>query len=126
MWKSEQHERGKRHKGGFFRRLFKREKTEAPEVHEEVVEASPTAGPGPIEAEPELAAEPSEEKAGFFKLKRGLTKTRKGFLAGLDEVLLAKKQLDEQMVERSRRCSLPAIYRGQDRIRTAGQCYQPH
>lgn len=90
----------KENKGGFFRRLFKREKAEAPEVHEEVVESLPLQEPEPTEAEPELPAEPSEEKAGFFKLKRGLTKTRKGFLGGLDEVLLGKKQLDEQMVER--------------------------
>ncbi len=48
----------------------------------------------------EEPSEISEEKAGFFKLTKGLTKTRKGFLGGLDEVLLGKRELDDQMVAR--------------------------
>jgi fused signal recognition particle receptor len=100
----------KENKGGFFRRLFRREKPDEHEVRPEdkqvplpkepeTEEPEPTA---PIFEEPEFEEplEESEEKAGFFKLQKGLTKTRKGFLGGLDEVLLGKRELDDQMVSR--------------------------
>ncbi len=61
-------------------------------------------GPLPRPSEPAIeiqaaeSLEVSDEKAGFIRLKTGLKKTRKGFLGGLNQVLLGKKQLDEQMV----------------------------
>lgn len=90
----------KEHKRGFFSRLFKRDRLEEPEVGEEAPEVPSPQEPEPAEPLLEEPEEIPEEKAGFFKLKKGLTKTRKGFLGGLDGVLLGKKELDEQMVNR--------------------------
>ncbi len=103
-------------KKGLFSRWFGRDKSKEEEqsepvkVEEEVdrvIEPEPVREPEP-EPEPDFGAEPEEEhiseeeekKESLFKLKSGLLKTRKGFLGSLDEVLLGKKQLDDQVVVR--------------------------
>lgn len=103
----------KKTKGGFFRRLFKKEK------HEEPIEAPlETEMPvAPVEVLPEEPAEPVEpfvpeapeeagdteeieEKKSFFKFRSGLKRTRKGFIRSLDEALLGQKQLDDEVIGR--------------------------
>jgi fused signal recognition particle receptor len=84
-------------KGGFFRRLFRKDKQEeqpSPQAPEAVE-------PAPIpEPEPEPQVAEVEHAAELVKLKSGLKKTRRGFLGGLDEVFLGKKELDDQVVAR--------------------------
>jgi len=96
-------------KGGFLKRLFRKEKAEEPvaestapeaELHEQPAAERPGADAGPPASAPQEAEDSSqeaEETRSFFSLRRGLKKTRSGFLAGLDEVLLGKKELDEQV-----------------------------
>ncbi len=89
----------KEQKAGFFKRLFRRDRIEEVEPEAPAAPAIPEPEPEP---EPEVLApeEPEEQKPSIFRLKKGLVKTRKGFLGGLNEVLLGKKQLDDQMVIR--------------------------
>lgn len=103
----------KKKKGGLFRRLFGREKPEessaesavaetpvseiVPEPEAREVEVAPPAYVEPVKEEPE---EVEEKKRSFFKLRSGLTKTRKGFIRSLDEALLGQRQLDDRTVER--------------------------
>jgi fused signal recognition particle receptor len=96
----------KSNKGGFFSRLFKREKAEAPEEIPSSPEVSEprnrTAGgiaaPEPVDAGSSRAAE--NEAESLLKLRSGLGKTRSGFLAKLDRVLLGGKELDEHLATR--------------------------
>jgi fused signal recognition particle receptor len=98
-------------KSGLFTRLFKREKVEEPQRTDAVSEASA------MEEKPEEESAVSavtatgkeavghevlgtEETKGFLKLFSGLTKTRKGFIASLDELFIRQKQLDDQMIAR--------------------------
>jgi fused signal recognition particle receptor len=46
------------------------------------------------------AAEVQPEKKGFFKLVKGLSKTRGGLIKNLDDLLLGKRELDNEMVAR--------------------------
>ncbi len=101
----------KGNKGGFFGRLFKREKVDGfeatPSVPEgNAPEAEVAEGRAPEEMKaPDLpdagaflAAE--DEAESLLRLRSGLGKTRSGFLAKLDRVLLGGKELDERVAER--------------------------
>ncbi len=90
----------KKEKGGFFSRLFKKEKSEPqPEPQERGPETEPVAVEEPeIAHVPEQSAQELEKEESLVKLRSGLKKTRRGFLSGLDEVFLGKKQLDDQVV----------------------------
>jgi fused signal recognition particle receptor len=102
----------KTNKPGFFKRWFKKDKaSQEPleaEISAESAEApaqpssieAPAAREQAIEWQAEESAEIADEKAGLFRLKTGLQKTRKGFLRSLDQVFLGKKQLDDEMVAR--------------------------
>jgi fused signal recognition particle receptor len=93
-------------KSGFFRRLFKRDKT--PEAREVEPQGVMEAAPEPVAEEAAADAshagvapwEDTDDKAGAVRLKDGLKKTRKGFIRSLDQILLGKKQLDDQTVAR--------------------------
>lgn len=101
-------------KGGFFRRLFRKEKPEEPkkalpdESDTPIVPAeAPTEErvevPEAVVGEPteNLAdTEETEEKKSFFKFRSGLKRTRKGFIRSLDEALLGQKHLDEEVIGR--------------------------
>ncbi len=103
----------KRKKGGLFRRLFGKEDPGEPPAESAVSESLAEEAPAepksqvvesvpPVEAEPvtEETEEVEKKKRGFFKLRSGLKKTRKGFIRSLDEALLGQRQLDDQTVER--------------------------
>jgi len=102
----------KTNKSGFFKRWFKKDKAseEPPGAEIPAESAEATAQSSSIEAaatleqavegQAEESAETADEKAGLFRLKTGLQKTRKGFLRSLDQVFLGKKQLDDEMVTR--------------------------
>ncbi len=98
----------KANRPGFFKRWFKKDKaapeaskTEIPpETAEEAAQPPSIAAPFEPAVEGELGESPEfrDEQEGFIRLKTGLKKTRKGFLGGLNQVFLGKKQLDDQMV----------------------------
>jgi fused signal recognition particle receptor len=102
----------KTNKPGFFKRWLKKDKASEEPSKSEIPAELPEASPQPssidagatreqaVEGQVEESAEIADEKAGFFKLKTGLQKTRKGFLRSLDQVFLGKKQLDDEMVAR--------------------------
>lgn len=112
----------KRDKRGFFSRIFGKEATPEPETTapEEAVEESPriedeelplpdvTSAPSEElleEEEPPVEEAPQEEevhpeKKGFRRLVKGLGKTRSVFTKNLDELLLGKRELDDQMIAR--------------------------
>jgi fused signal recognition particle receptor len=57
-------------------------------------------GPAP-EPEAEVLADlPEERESAFSRLRRGLSKTRSGFVRSLDMLMLTRKQLDDDMVAR--------------------------
>lgn len=96
-------------KGGFFSRLFKKDRLEeADPQHEEVAEqpedklAEVSHIPEIIETTPVQSdqdqEEPEESHEDLVRLQTGLTKTRKGFLKSLDEALLGKRELDEETI----------------------------
>lgn len=98
-------------KGGFFSRLFRKDRLEEPEpeqekthekTEEELEQISQT--PEPESAFPETEAPPQEEQEespeNVARLQTGLIKTRKGFLKSLDEALLGKRELDEETIAR--------------------------
>ena len=96
-------------KGGFFSRLFKKDRLEEAEPqHEKVAEQAEDelAGvshiPEIIETTPSQTdqdqEEPEESHENLVRLQTGLTKTRKGFLKSLDEALLGKRELDEETI----------------------------
>lgn len=96
-------------KSGFFSRMFKRDKRtegeKSEQAHRLTEEGGPQAASDPVQseeftAEAMEAAEPAEEAAGFFRLSKGLKKTRETFIRSLDQVFGGKKQLDDQMVAR--------------------------
>ena len=98
-------------KGGFFRRIFRRGKTEDIESDRETSENGVESEDPPKRASLEPVEEPSTEKAhvsseppdqasGLFRLRSGLDKTRNGFIRNLDEVFLGNKQLDDKVVQR--------------------------
>ncbi|MDQ7785303.1 MAG: signal recognition particle-docking protein FtsY [Desulfomonilaceae bacterium] len=100
-------------KGGLFRRLFGKDKPEETPVESTGAESSlseavpehetrEAVAEAPIDAElkDEESEEIAEKKRGFFKLRSGLTKTRKGFIRSLDEALLGQRRLDDTTVER--------------------------
>lgn len=96
-------------KGGFFSRMFRREKrTEDEEPKrpaENPIEEAPAGAAGePQPEEPILEqvnrAAPTEEATSRIRLKSGLKKTRESFIKSLGEVFGGKKQLDDQMVAR--------------------------
>lgn len=102
----------KTNKPGFFKRWFKKDKASEEPSEAEIPAESLEAPTQPssigaaatleqaVEGQAEESAETTDEKAGFFRLKTGLQKTRKGFLRSLDQVFLGKKQLDDEMVTR--------------------------
>lgn len=98
-------------KGGFFRRLFKKEKPEEPTT----APAEADIPVAPLEDRSEVPEEPAdsivteapeetgdseeiEEKKSLFKFRSGLKRTRKGFIRSLDEALLGQKKLDEEVI----------------------------
>ncbi len=100
-------------KGGFFRRLFKKEKPEEPTT----APAEADIPVAPLEDRSEVPEEPAdsivteapeetgdseeiEEKKSLFKFRSGLKRTRKGFIRSLDEALLGQKKLDEEVIGR--------------------------
>ena len=115
----------KREKRGFFRRIFQREEAPAPEpppseeadVQAAGIEAAEISAPdvtsAPMEEpEPEPEPEPEQplpepseeeppaEKKGFLRLVKGLGKTRSVFTKNLDELLVGKRELDDEMIAR--------------------------
>lgn len=96
-------------KSGFFSRLFRRDKEEERVENHDTTE--PAAGfdeseheepsgaeVSPTTLEEEFAADAADEKKGFFSLKSGLKKTRKGFIRSLDDLLTGQRQLDDSVV----------------------------
>ena len=78
-------------------KLFKRKKRPSEEepLQEEVREA-PDSVDEPLDAD----VTPEKEKHGFFKrLRTRLSKTRKAFANRIDELLLGKKEIDEDLLE---------------------------
>lgn len=99
-------------KTGFFGRLFKRNRFEE-KTSEEIV--SEEAQLAESEQEPRGEQEilkpigdsgledsfvEQEDTENLNRLKKGLTKTRTGFLKNLDEIFLGKRELDEQVLTR--------------------------
>ena len=84
-------------------KLFKRKKKEKPETEilaEEAPERDYEAVPEPPSETVEEVEEPEQEKKGFFKrLRTRLTKTRRAFVNRVDELLLGKKEIDEELLE---------------------------
>jgi fused signal recognition particle receptor len=99
-------------KTGFFGRLFKRNRLEEKISEEVVLDATPTAeieleepdehdlGVEVEQPESEDSSPENQSPKELFRLKTGLTKTRKGFFKNLDEVFLGKRELDEQVLHR--------------------------
>ncbi|MHB8204792.1 MAG: signal recognition particle-docking protein FtsY [Desulfomonilaceae bacterium] len=99
-------------KTGFFGRLFKRNRLEEKISEEVVLDATPTAeieleepdehdlGVEVEQPESEDSSPENQSPKELFRLKTGLTKTRKGFFKSLDEVFLGKRELDEQVLHR--------------------------
>ncbi|MDY6987131.1 MAG: signal recognition particle-docking protein FtsY [Thermodesulfobacteriota bacterium] len=96
-------------KRGFFSRLRK-ERTEepAPKAREELAreEDAPCEAMQEAEHPPEAIAPEKEkaqaegEKQGFFRrLSTRLSKTRKGFVSRVDQLLLGKKEIDDELLE---------------------------
>lgn len=102
----------KRDKKGFFRRIFGSGAAPAPqeELPAETEVAREPAGVEEPEAEEavdvaETSGTPRTEEApakkkGFLGLVRGLGKTRSALTTPLDELLLGKKELDDEMIAR--------------------------
>lgn len=104
----------KRQKRGFFSRIFGT--AEAPQPEElapeeqapeeaEVTSAENDAEIPAPEVSPVESGEPAEEekpaeKKGFLRLVKGLGKTRSVFTKNLDELLLGKRELDDEMIAR--------------------------
>lgn len=66
-------------------------------------EPAPVAAPAAV-SEPvaavEPVAEPTEKKLGFFaRIRQGLSRTRSGFTDGLADLLLGKKEIDDDLLE---------------------------
>ena len=77
--------------------------TEAEPVKEPVREPEP-AKEKPVQQvildEPEpVAAKPAEKKGFFSRMRDGLAKTRDGFTEGLSDLLLGKKEIDDDLLE---------------------------
>lgn len=98
-------------KGGFFRRIFRRGKTEDIESDRETSETGVESEEPPKRASLEpvedastekahVSSEPPDQASGLFRLRSGLDKTRNGFIRNLDEVFLGNKQLDDKVVQR--------------------------
>ncbi|MGO8878854.1 MAG: signal recognition particle-docking protein FtsY [Desulfomonilaceae bacterium] len=99
-------------KTGFLGRLFKRSRLEEKISEEVVLDATPTAeieleepeehdlGVEVEQPESEDSSPENQSPKELFRLKTGLTKTRKGFFKNLDEVFLGKRELDEQVLHR--------------------------
>ncbi len=99
-------------KTGFLGRLFKRNRLEEKISEEVVLDATPTAeieleepeehdlGVEVEQPESEDSSPENQSPKELFRLKTGLTKTRKGFFKNLDEVFLGKRELDEQVLHR--------------------------
>ena len=96
-------------KGGFFSRLFKKDRLEEAEPQHEVVAEQPEDKLAEVSHIPEVIEttpvqtdqdqeEPEESHENLVRLQTGLTKTRKGFLKSLDEALLGKRELDEETI----------------------------
>jgi fused signal recognition particle receptor len=98
-------------RGGFFRRIFRRGKTEDIESDRETSETGVESEEPPKRASLEpvedastekahVSSEPPDQASGLFRLRSGLDKTRNGFIRNLDEVFLGNKQLDDKVVQR--------------------------
>jgi|APCry1669189101_1035198.scaffolds.fasta_scaffold00690_12 fused signal recognition particle receptor len=98
-------------RGGFFRRIFRRGKTEDIESDRETSETGVESEEPPKRASLEpvedastekahVSSEPPDQATGLFRLRSGLDKTRNGFIRNLDEVFLGNKQLDDKVVQR--------------------------
>ena len=70
-------------------------------------EPTPEPAPEPVKAkqdiildEPAVVEEKAAEKKGFFsRMRAGLAKTRSGFTDGLSDLLLGKKEIDDDLLE---------------------------
>ncbi len=98
-------------KAGFFRRIFRRGKTEDIESDRETSETGVESEEPPKRAslkpfedasteKAHVSSEPPDQATGLFRLRSGLDKTRNGFIRNLDEVFLGNKQLDDKVVQR--------------------------
>jgi fused signal recognition particle receptor len=98
-------------RGGFFRRIFRRGKTEDIESDRETSETGVESEEPPKRASLEpvedastekahVSSEPPDQASGLYRLRSGLDKTRNGFIRNLDEVFLGNKQLDDKVVQR--------------------------
>lgn len=96
-------------KGGFFSRLFRKDRLEEPEPKQEQVSEQPGEEPTEVSEELEVVEQDSvnpeddheeseESRENIARLQTGLSKTRKGFLKSLDEALLGKRELDEETI----------------------------
>ena len=99
-------------KGGFFSRLFRKDRLEEPEPKQEQVSEQPGEEPTEVSEELEVVEQDSvnpeddheeseeseESRENMARLQTGLSKTRKGFLKSLDEALLGKRELDEETI----------------------------
>jgi fused signal recognition particle receptor len=90
-------------KKGFWEKFVKREPVTEEETGADTSLQAPKGEEAEKAAEPaeeEGEEEPGKEKKGFFKkLRTGLTKTRKAFVTRVDELLLGKKEIDEELLE---------------------------
>ncbi|MGI0119203.1 signal recognition particle-docking protein FtsY [Zooshikella sp. RANM57] len=73
-------------------------KSEAPQVDKQSI---PTPEPELVEQNTSVTAQAEEQsKKGFFaRMKRGLTKTRKGFVQGVTTLFIGKKEIDDDLLE---------------------------
>jgi fused signal recognition particle receptor len=87
-------------KKGFFQRILGKDK---PPREEKRPGRGESEGPSSQDAVPEQGRGPEdapEEKRGIFRLKRGLKKTRSGFIKDLDRLVLGKREFDDETKER--------------------------
>jgi fused signal recognition particle receptor len=83
-------------KKGFFRRILGKEKTpqqEEPSEHE-ASEGLPSQEAAEDQSPP--TDDVQDERRGIFRLRRGLKKTRSGFIKDLDRLVLGKREFDEE------------------------------
>ncbi len=96
-------------KGGFFSRLFRKDRLDEPEPAHEKVSEQPEEELTEVPLKPEVVEtvsvtldedqdESEESRENMARLQTGLSKTRKGFLKSLDEALLGKRELDEETI----------------------------
>lgn len=80
-------------KKGFFSRLLRKDRARTEDGHSSAPKPAP-------EASEQTTYEETSEKKNFFRLRKGLSKTRSSFVGKLDQLFFGKKELDEQIVVR--------------------------